>query len=78
MIFREYMQQVNDDVLLKAFEELQELQQSGVLSEGEVKKFRRKYKELYSCADASISIIENEVYFEMAMRYYKKMEGVLA
>lgn len=35
------------------------------------------YKDSYSTADASISIIEKEVYYEMAMRFYAKTNDII-
>lgn len=35
------------------------------------------YKDYYHTADASISIIEKEVYYEMAMRFYAKTNNTI-
>ncbi len=70
MTFREYMQKIEDSRLLKAFEELQECTDTGILSDGEVRLFKRKYEKIYD-AHFSLKDIEKEIYYEMAMRYYE-------
>lgn len=69
MTFREYMQNVDDTILLKAFEEFQECMDTGVLPSGEARKLWKKYEEIYN-TKFSYKDIEKEIYYEMAMRYY--------
>jgi len=48
------------------------------VSEGDVVRgFIGVYKDYYSKADASIPIIEKEVYYEMAMRFYTKTNDII-
>lgn len=70
MTFRKYMQNVEDSRLLKAFEELQECSDTGILTDGETRQLQRKYEEIYD-ARFPIKDIEREIYYEMAMRYYE-------
>lgn len=69
MTFREYMKQVKDDVLLKAFEEYQELCNNGVLPDGVAREIWQKCNEICETS-FPLGYVEKEVYFELAMRYY--------
>lgn len=70
MTFREYLQQVSDKDLIKAFEEYQQLASSGVLPDGVSREFWRMCEEIYG-AEFTLNFIEKEVYYEMARRYYE-------
>lgn len=70
MTFREYLQQVSDKDLIKAFEEYQELASTGVLHGGVSREFLRKCEEIYG-AEFTLNFIEKEVYYEMGRRYYE-------
>lgn len=76
-MFRGYMQKLSNEQLMIAFEELQDLQDTGILQNGVVRGLIGIYKDYYSAADASISIIEKEVYYEMAMRFYTKTNNII-
>jgi len=69
MTFREYMQKINDSRLFKAFEELQECADTGILADGETRQLKRKCEEIYD-THFTLKDIEKEIYYEMAMRYY--------
>lgn len=73
MNFRKYMQGISDEDLLKAFEELQDLRDTGVLCDGIVRKIQREYRNLIICHSGfpTIDNIKNEIFYEMAMRYYE-------
>lgn len=70
-MFKEYMQNLKDETLFNAFEELQDMQSTGVLkSDAVARGLIGIYKDYYHRADVSISVIENAVCQEMARRYY--------
>nr|WP_024835462.1 hypothetical protein [Clostridium sp. 12(A)] len=70
-MFREYMQKLSDQQLIDAFGELQDSQSLGILKPGgEVRRLMGVYKDFYSTTEPSISTVEKEIYYEMAMRYY--------
>lgn len=76
-MFKEYMQNLPNEQLLVAFEELQETKSTGVLDGDVARGLIGVYKDYYPTADASISIIEKEVYYEMAMRFYAKTNDII-
>lgn len=73
MNFRKYMQEISGEDLLKAFEELQDLRDTGILCDGIVRKIQKDCREMIEChiGFPFIDDIKNEVYYEMAMRYYE-------
>lgn len=74
-MFRDYMQKLSNEQLKNAFEELQDLQDTGNLKSGVVRGLIGVYKDYDPTSEASISIIEKEVYYEMSMRFYGEMIG---
>jgi hypothetical protein len=76
-MFKKYMQNLSNERLMKAFEELQDMISTGVLEGDVTRGLIGVYKDYYPTADASISIIEKEVYYEMAMRYYAKTNNII-
>lgn len=72
MNFKKYMQQISDGDLLKAFEELECLKDTGVICDGIARKIQKGYRELIICHSGSPTIddIKDGVYYEMAARYY--------
>lgn len=69
MKFTEYLQGIDDTVLLKAYEEFQECINTGVLSSGEARKIWRNLEENYNIK-LSLKEFERVLYYEMATRYY--------
>lgn len=69
MTFRDYMQRVDDKVLMKSFDELQESRNTGVLTAGVTRELLNKYNAIFGFK-ASLKDIEREVFYEMATRYY--------
>lgn len=72
-MFKKYMQNLSNERLMKAFEELQDMISTGVIEGDVARGLIGVYKDYYPTADASISVIEKEVYYEMAMRFYKSI-----
>jgi len=70
MKFREYTKGLLDADLIQVYKECQELQATGVLGTGKVRELARLYKEIYHLNEINLSIIEKEIYFEMARRYF--------
>ena len=76
-MFREYMQKIPNEQLMNAYEELQDMKSTGVLQGDTVRGFIGVYRDYYHTAEASISIVEKEIYYEMAMRYYAKTNDII-
>lgn len=66
------LSEISNDKLLRAFEELQVLKSTGVLTNGKIKEVWNECKNLYQ-VNFSLDFIQKEIYYEMAKRYYDEI-----
>ncbi|EHE99984.1 hypothetical protein HMPREF9469_00899 [ [[Clostridium] citroniae WAL-17108] len=70
MDYIKYIRNLSDEYLLKAFSECRVYHITKILPEdGHVKEICRKYNEIYK-KDVSLELLINDIYFELALRYY--------
>ena len=71
------MQNLTNEKLMATFDELQDMKSTGVLEGDITRSFMGIYKDCYPTSDVSVSIIEKEVYYEMAMRFYARTNNII-
>ena len=74
-IRKDILENLTDNVLIAIFKEYEELKETGILKKGIARNIELKFRKENSIRESCLEYIREEIYREMARRYYNQKIG---